>query len=175
MRVIESIRKFLSNPFFSDRRTLFRVWALIGLIAGVVKMNECNNFLIFRGVFWHTIKNIPLFAPYPEEYFDVNHYGPLFSLVVAPFATLPSQIGVILWCVALSLTLYWAIRKLPFDDKKRVLFYWFCAHELLTALMMQQFNIAIAEMKGETVKRKEKQKEGWAEFWIILGTVVKFY
>ena len=75
-------------------------------------MHNHNNFLIFRGVFWHTIDQLPLFIHYPAEYGDMNHYGPLFSLVIAPFAVVPEWLGLIMWDVALALFLYVAIRNL---------------------------------------------------------------
>ena len=84
-RFTTSCKEFFSKPFFSDSRTLLGLWTLLAIIATIAKMKpeRCNNFLIFKGTFWHAWQGTSLYAPYPEEYFDVNHYGPLFSLVIA--------------------------------------------------------------------------------------------
>lgn len=163
---------FLQKPFFSDYRTLFGLWLLLPIIAGLIKVS--NNFLIFKYVFWHTVDQTSLYTAYPE-YWDTNHYGPVFSLVIAPFAILPLRLGLLLWLVALSLALYYAVRKLPLVKRKHIFIYWFCAHELLTALFMAQFNIAIAAIIVATFYCIQKEKELWAAFYIILGTFVKLY
>ena len=163
---------FLQKPFFSDYRTLFGLWLLLPIIAGLIKVS--NNFLIFKYVFWHTVDQTSLYTAYPE-YWDTNHYGPVFSLVIAPFAILPLRLGLLLWLVVLSLALYYAVRKLPLVKRKHILIYWFCTHELLTALFMAQFNIAIAAIIVATFYCIQKEKEVWAAFYIMLGTFVKLY
>ena len=141
----------------------------------MTKFNKCNNFLVFKYVFWHTWNETSLYKEYPSEYFDVNHYGPLFSLVVAPFAVLPHPLGLLLWHVLLALLLYWTIRKLPIKPRIQVFILWFCAHELLTALFMSQFNIAIAAIIIASFCFIEKEQECTAAFFIVLGTFVKLY
>lgn len=163
------------KSFFTDYRTLLGLWILLGIIATVMKIHSDNNFLIFRGVFWHTWQGTSLYESYPQEYFDVNHYGPFFSVLIAPFAVLPEWIGLLLWCVGLSLFLYVAIRHNRFTDYQQLFILWFCAHELLTALYMQQFNIAIAAIILLTWFCIERERDFMAAFWIMLGTFVKLY
>lgn len=174
MKQVQRLYLFLQKPFFSDYRTLFGLWLLLPVIATLLKLSKHNNFLIFRYVYWHTIEQLPLYVAY-DEYWDTNHYGPFFSLVIAPFAMLPVRWGLFFWLIVLSLSLYYAIRKLPFPDRKRIFLYWFCAHELLTALFMSQFNIAIAAVIVATFYCIEKEKDIWAAFFIMLGTFVKLY
>ncbi len=52
---------------------------------------------------------------------------------------------------------------------------WFCAHELLTALFMQQFNIAIAAIMLLSYYFVKKEKDEWATFFIVIGFLVKLY
>ena len=174
MKQVQRLYLFLQKPFFSDYRTLFGLWLLLPVIATLLKLSKHNNFLIFRYVYWHTIEQLPLYVAY-DEYWDTNHYGPFFSLVIAPFAMLPVRWGLFFWLIVLSLSLYYAIRKLPFPDRKRIFLYWFCAHELLTALFMSQFNIAIAAIIVATIYCIEKEKDIWAACFIMLGTFVKLY
>ena len=174
MKQVQRLYLFLQKPFFSDYRTLFGLWLLLPVITTLLKLSKHNNFLIFRYVYWHTIEQLPLYVAY-DEYWDTNHYGPFFSLVIAPFAMLPVRWGLFFWLIVLSLSLYYAIRKLPFPDRKRIFLYWFCAHELLTALFMSQFNIAIAAIIVATFYCIEKEKDIWAACFIMLGTFVKLY
>ena len=173
--MIEKCKAFLARPFLRDYRTLLGLWLLLGVVAALAKLHAHNNFLIFRGVFWHVWQQLPLYEAYPQEYFDVNHYGPLFSLVIAPFAVVPDWLGLVLWCVSLSVFLYVAVRRSTMTQRQQVFILWFCAHELLTALFMQQFNIAIAAIILLAFFLIEKEHDAEAAFFIVVGTLVKLY
>ena len=177
LRLCAKLQPFFHKPFFTNPRTLFGLWTLLAVVAGLTKMapHRHNNFLIFRGVFWHTIQKLSLYDFYPTEYNDHNHYGPIFSLVIAPFAVVPDAIGLLLWLVVLALGMYYAVRRLPLEEGRQIFLYWFCAHELLTALQMQQFNIAIAAIIIGSFAAIEKGREVTAAFLIVLGTFVKLY
>ena len=177
LRLCAKLQAFFHKPFFSNPRTLFGLWTLLAVVAGLTKIapHRHNNFLIFRGVFWHTIQKLSLYDFYPTEYNDHNHYGPIFSLVIAPFAVVPDAIGLLGWLVVLALGMYYAVRRLPLEEGRQIVLYWFCAHELLTALQMQQFNIAIAAIIIGSFAAIEKGREVTAAFLIVLGTFVKLY
>ena len=169
-------KTFFAKPFFHDRRTILWLWIALSVIAAVLKYNRTdNNFRIFRGVFWHTLQGTSLYAEYPLEYYDVNHYGPFFSLVIAPFALMPIPLGLVFWCIALSLTLYFAITRSTFSSWQQMFVLWFCSETLLTSLFMQQFNIAIAAIIIASYALIEKERDFWAAFLIVLGTFVKLY
>ena len=173
--MIDKCKAILGKPFFRDYRTLLGLWLILGIAAALAKMHAHNNFLIFRGVFWHVWNGTPLYTAYPEEYWDVNHYGPFFSLVFAPFAVVPEWLGLILWCVSLSLFLYVAIRRSDLTNRQQIFILWFCAHELLTSLFMQQFNVAIAAIIVLAFFLIEKERDTEAAFFIVVGTLVKLY
>lgn len=177
LHLCAKLQAFFHKPFFSNPRTLFGLWTLLAVVAGLTKIapHRHNNFLIFRGVFWHTIQKLSLYDFYPTEYNDHNHYGPIFSLVIAPFAVVPDAIGLLGWLVVLALGMYYAVRRLPLEEGRQIFLYWFCAHELLTALQMQQFNIAIAAIIIGSFAAIEKGREVTAAFLIVLGTFVKLY
>jgi hypothetical protein len=80
-----------------------------------------------------------------------------------------------MWCVALSLGLYVAVRRSLLTSGQQLFVLWFCAHELLTALYMQQFNIAIAAIIVGAFFLIEKERDATAAFLIVLGTLVKIY
>ena len=175
MRLKSKISVMLAHPALRDYRLLLGLWMLLAVVAALTKLHSCNNFLIFRGVFWHAWQGQSLYACYPAEYNDMNHYGPFFSLVIAPFAVPPLWLGLLLWCVALTMMLYVAVRWSQFTQRQQLFLLWFCAHELLTALFMQQFNIAIAAGIVLTYYCIEREKDFWAAFFIMLGTFVKLY
>ena len=177
LRLCAKVQTFFRKPFFAQPRTLFGLWTFLAVIAGITKMapHRHNNFLIFRGVFWHTLQKLSLYDFYPKEYNDHNHYGPIFSLVIAPFAVVPDALGLLGWLVVLALGMYYAVRRLPLEEGRQIFLYWFCAHELLTALQMQQFNIAIAAIIVGSFAAIEKGREVTAAFLIVLGTFVKLY
>lgn len=171
----EKVKAFLAKPFFHDYRTLFGVWMLLPVIMWIMKLNRANNFLIYRGSFWNAVRGWNLYLPNPAEYGDLHHYGPTFSLLFAPFAIVPKWLGLLMWGFALTLFLYWAIRKSQFTKYQQLFILWFCAHEMLTALYMQQFNIAIAATILLAYYLIEKERDFWAAFFIMLGTFVKAY
>ena len=177
LRLCAKVQTFFRKPFFAQPRTLFGLWTFLAVIAGITKIapHRHNNFLIFRGVFWHTLQKLSLYDFYPKEYNDHNHYGPIFSLVIAPFAVVPDALGLLGWLVVLALGMYYAVRRLPLEEGRQIFLYWFCAHELLTALQMQQFNIAIAAIIVGSFAAIEKGREVTAAFFIVLGTFVNLY
>ena len=164
MNYISNCKTFFTKPFFRDFRTLAGLWLLLGVLAAIMKQHSHNNFLVFRGSFWHAWQGLPLYAEYPQEHWDINHYGPLFSLIIAPFAVVPEWLGLTMWCIALALFLYVAIRRSLLTNGQQLFVLWFCAHELLTALYMQQFNIAIAAIIVLAFFLIEKERD--ATLWI---------
>lgn len=169
----------------SNERVMLAVWVVIGAVSALTKLHRNNNFLVFRGTFWHAIKGQCLYGDYPEEYFDQNYYGPVFSLIIAPFAAVPVWLGQLLWCVALAVFLYWAVKRYAglyrggdmrvTEHFVMVLMCWYCAHELLTALFMQQFNVAIAAIIVLAFVFVERERDPWAALLIMVGTMVKLY
>ncbi len=163
------------NQILTDRRTLLGLWLLLAVIGAVTKLHRCNNFLVFRGAFWHTWNETSLYAAYPAEYNDTFYYGPVFSLVIAPFAVTPLFVGLLLWLLLLTLVLWLAVRHSEFTHRQQLFVWWFCAHELLTAIYMQQFNIAIAAIILASYYLIRRERDFWAAFAIMLGTMVKLY
>ncbi len=178
MTLTKKISDFFYKPFFSDYRTLLGLWVSLGVIAclsTVLQGSSSNNFLIFRGVFVHFADNLSLYGEYPAEYKDVNLYGPFFSMIIAPFAVLPIWLGQLLWQVGLSVFLFSSVRYLTINKASKIFIYWYCAHELLTALFMSQFNIAIAGIIILSFAAIEKEKDWLAALLIVVGTFVKIY
>lgn len=170
------LSEILKWQFWRNKWTLFSLWMLMVVISVALHMHNFNNFLIYKFTFWHAIEQKSLYAAYPQDHFDVNHYGPIFSLIMAPFAVVPSLwVGVFLWHLALGLFLWWAIRQGTLTTEQKVVVIWLTAHEMLNALGMSQFNVATAAMILLTYSAIRRGKDIWAAFWIVLGTLVKMY
>lgn len=170
----ENIKNVFRHPCFNRYTTVGVVWGIAVLAAWLLK-HPNNNFIIFRNVFWHVLQQLPLYVEYPEVYHDINHYGPSFSLIIAPFAIFPVKFGYLLWLAAMSALLFMAVRSLPFERKKILFTMWFCANELYTALGVAQFNVAIGAMLILIFVCIEKEKDVWAALLIVVGTLVKIY
>ena len=163
-----------AKTFLSDYRTTFVLWLMLGVVSGIIKAHRgYNNFLIYKYVFWNTLEQNDLYLHYPEKFNDLNHYGPFFSLVIAPYALMPEWLGVILWNVSLAMLLYVAVRTSRFSRYEILFMLWYAAHDLLTCLFMTQFNIAVAALILLSFTMTEQRKDFWAAFFICAGVFVK--
>jgi hypothetical protein len=172
----DKVAQLLSKPFFHDYRTILVMWIVMCLILAITKSyNSDGNYRIFIGVWYHTIEQLPLFDHYPLEYDDMNHYGPFFALVIAPFAWMTRYAGMFFWMLFLCMFLYVSIRKSDFTKYQQLFLFWFCSHELLNALFLQQYNVAITAGVLLTFTMIERKQDFWAAFFIMLGTMIKLY
>ncbi|WP_316833225.1 glycosyltransferase family 87 protein [Pedobacter aquatilis] len=158
------------------KQVIVAVYVVLAIVAGSKQYlhHTFNNYLIYKYVYLHSIDLQNLYNNYPE-YLDSNHYGPLFSVFVAPFTLLPDGLGTLLWNIANVLMLLWGIYSLPLSINKRSVIAWICAHEALTALFSFQFNIALTGLMMLSFSYLVKRKEVQSAFFIAFGTLVKLY
>ena len=152
---------------------LATVGACIAQLAG--GLPHINNFLIFKYVFHHVHEQQHLYHNYPDLYFDSNHYGPVFSAVIAPFALLPVYVGCLLWCLANAVLLYVAIKRMPFSRTQQHFMLLFLLNDLVTATQNTQFNPMLTSWMLLALILVQQQKEGWATLFIALGILTKIY
>ncbi|QIG88362.1 DUF2029 domain-containing protein [Chryseobacterium sp. POL2] len=169
--------KFLN--FISNPRYIGIIYIVISAVSALAKYNRgpgaYNNYLIFKNVFFNTLQQRNLYAYYPDLYFDCNHYGILFSALIAPFAIMPDWLGIILWNVANTLVFLFAIKNLPFSSKNKAFFAWLCLQEFITAAVSLQFNIALTGLLILSATYIYKQKEIKSALAIAIGIFVKIY
>ena len=134
-----------------------------------------NNYFVFKYNFLHVINQQNLYASYPENYFDYNHYGPIFAYIIAPFALLPDSAGVILWVVFTSGVLLTAILMLPIKQEQRLLIVLLCVHELMTSAANVQSNPIIAALIVLSFVFIKREQDFWAALMIALGIFIKLY
>jgi hypothetical protein len=173
----KKITSFFRLPFFNNRLNIISLWMIITLISVIKQLviGKFNNYKIYKNVYFHTIEKLPLYKEYPLEYFDHNHYGPVFSLVIAPFALLPDYLGLPLWGLFNAGILAWAITQLPLKSTQINAVLWICFQELLTALLGLQFNPMMTAIIILSFVYIEKAKDFWSAFFIVLGVFVKLY
>jgi hypothetical protein len=173
----KKITSFFRLPFFNNRLNIISLWMIITLISVIKQLviGKFNNYKIYKNVYFHTIEKLPLYKEYPLEYFDHNHYGPVFSFVIAPFALLPDYLGLPLWGLFNAGILAWAITQLPLKSTQINAVLWICFQELLTALLGLQFNPMMTAIIILSFVYIEKAKDFWSAFFIVLGVFVKLY
>lgn len=170
-------QKFLK--FISDYRIIFVIYIIVAAVTAYSKYKRgtggYNNYLIFKAVFYNTLQEKNIFLQYPDFFFDSNHYGIFFSLLIAPFAMMPDGLGAVLWNVCSTLVFLYAIYKLPFSDAKKSFFAWLCLQEFITAATYFQFNIILTGLLMLSVVCIYERKEAHSAFAILVGTFVKVY
>ena len=170
-------QKFIK--FISDYRIIFVIYIIVAAITAFSKYKRgvggYNNYLIFKGVFYNTLQEKNIFLQYPDLFFDSNHYGVFFSLLIAPFALMPDWLGCILWNVTVTMVFLYAIYKLPFSDRKKSFFAWLCLQEFITAATYFQFNIALTGLLMLSAIYVYERKETKSASAILIGTFVKVY
>lgn len=166
--------KILLNPKY-----IFGVYLIIAVATALSKYFRgsyaINNYLIFKSVFFNTRDQTNLFTEYPDRFFDMNHYGVFFSLLIAPFALMPDWLGITLWNAANTFIFIYAIHKLPFSDAKKALFALFCLQEYITAALSLQFNIALTGLLLLSAVYIYERKETKSVTAILIGVFVKIY
>ena len=155
------------------------LWFVLAILAAVAEISRghaaINNYDIFAGVFEHSLAQKNLYIAYPAEYTDTNHYGPLFGVLIAPFALLPDYLGCFLWCVANVWVLFYAIRQLPFTREQQHIILLIGLVEMMTAIHNVQFNPMLTGWIILSFMLVEKENDFWAALFIVAGFYIKIY
>lgn len=168
----------LLTPLLGPNRVR-SLWFIIPLVATIIGAMQgpsyYNNFLIFKQVFWHTLEQKNLYLAYPAEYLDKNHYGPLFAVLIAPFAIMPVKIGVILWAMTNVAVLFYAIQQLPLSNWGKRTILLIALIETLTSIQNVQFNPMLTAWIVLAYVWVKKDQQFAATAFIIAGTFIKIY
>lgn len=177
MRENKTKNWFLSGEFLYNKTWAIVLWFGLALIAVLLDLfhEKTNNYIIFKHVYIHTLQQVNLYLEYPQQYVDVNLYGPVFSMVMAPFTFLPDWLGIICWGMFNTGILYFAIRKLPIQGKWQNAIIILSAHEMMNAASWLQSNPLIAACIIFGFVFIHEGKNVWALFFIMLGTFIKIY
>lgn len=161
-----------------DRKKTSRLlWLLLPALAGLshVLRKEYNNYAIYKGVFYHLYHQTNLYGLYPNEYYDSNHYGPLFSLIIMPFCVFPDYIGVILWVILHAFILYKALMVLPLKRSDQWILLAICVVDLMTSSHNIQVNPSVAALIILSWYFVKEEKDFWAVLFVLIGAYIKLY
>jgi hypothetical protein len=155
------------------------LWFALAAIAASLEMSrglgDINNFLIYKNVFWHSVHQQNLYLPYPQDHADMNHYGPFFGLIIAPFAVLPTLLGCFLWCLVNAWVLFYAISKLPISDRNKQVVLLIGMIEMMTATHSVQFNTMLTGWILLSFVFTQRKQDILATLFIVAGFYVKIY
>ena len=165
------------KKYFKSDRYILMVWLLLPILNWSIDFfkDRYNNYKIFKYVFWHLIDQSNLYLKYPGHHTDVNHYGPLFSIIIAPFAVTPDIVGCVLWGIFNVLMVYYAMVRLKLKQEYKILLMTLITIELGNAVWSNQFNPSVLALILLSFVCVEEEKDFYAGFWIMLGTFVKLY
>lgn len=169
-----NILKFIYNP-----KIIFGIYFIVSGVSALAKylngVGAYNNYMIFKNVFTNTRLQQNIYSLYPDVHFDSNHYGILFSFLIAPFAMMPDWLGIILWNMANTAVLIFAFSKLPLSKNKISIFAWLCLQEFITSSVSLQFNVALTGLLILSAVYIYERKETQSAIMILIGFFVKIY
>ncbi len=174
------MKYFLKNISIGKWKIPFPVilWFSLATIAVLLEMSRglesFNNFILYKHVFIHLKEQHNLYVGEPFNLFD-NHYGPFFSLIIAPFSFFGDYVGCFLWCIVNAWVLFYAIQQLPISDQHKMMVLLISALEMMTATHSVQFNTMLTGWIVLSYVLVEKELDFWAVLFIAAGFLVKLY
>jgi hypothetical protein len=141
---MSKLAKLVTNKPFVF--TLYFGLSFFAVAKSVIINHIHNNYFVYKYGFLNVIHQQTTFGPQPEHFGDLYHYGPVFALLMAPFALLPDGVGVILWVMFNAWVLYKAIKLLPLKENQYLIILLICAHELMTSSSNVEINPLIGAL-----------------------------
>jgi hypothetical protein len=167
----------LSKKFFQKDIYISFIWLLLPVINWAIDFpkGRYNNYKIFSSMFWHMRDYKNLYMSYPADHGDYFLYGPVFSILIAPFALLPDVIGMMLWGVANVAILIYAINRLRLKTEIKILLMLLSTIELGNSVWAQQFNPSVMALILLGYVMIEEKRDFYSPLWILLGAFIKLY
>jgi len=154
------------------------LWFLLAAVAVLVEEmrgpGSFNNYFTYKYVFIHARSLQNLYVGEPASIYD-NLYGPLFSLLIAPFALFNDYVGCFLWCIANAWVLYIGIKQLKIDYNFRMIILLISAIEMMTSIHSVEFNAMVAGWIILSYVMIDKGNDFWGTFFIAIGMMTKVY
>jgi hypothetical protein len=132
--------------FLTDIRFIVGLYFISTIVVSIQKINSnsINNVLIFRSSFLNFINQIDLYSLHPEQHYDYYKYSPLFAILMAPFAMLPSLWAALVWNLVNAILFLVGVKMLEVDTKSKKIFLWLCFFEFLTSMNYFQSNVMMS-------------------------------
>lgn len=133
-----------------------------------------NNFVIYKYSFWHLLQQSNLYQKYPAAYFDQFLYGPLFGVLIAPFALLPDLLAMTCWISFSMWVLYKGLSYFT-GENPPIILYVIALLEAATSVHNLQFNLLIAGGLLWAFALVKQEKEWASALLIIILMLTKIY
>jgi hypothetical protein len=167
---------FISKPFILSLWFGLSLFAVIkGVLVNDGTTHNYNNYIIYKHNFLNLIQQHSLFGPQPQFYFDLNHYGPVFALIIAPFSFFPDKIGVILWVLFNTWILFKAVMMMPLKQSSCLIILLINANSMMGSSGNVQVNPLITALVIFSFVFIRNKQDFWAALFIMLGTAIKLY
>ncbi len=141
------------------------------LSVGGVRSN--NNFTIFKNSFFHLIHHQSLYSAFPDEYYDLFQYHPVFAVLFAPIALLPAPIDLFIWLFCSTIAFLFALKHLGLDKRWTVWLMLLSVFEVSKNVLYSQTNILITTGMMVAFIFFERQKQTQAVFTSVLNFCFK--
>jgi hypothetical protein len=114
--------------YLTNLRVMF--FLLVAIAIGIALQqnhfapDRLRNIIIFKMSFYNLMNHVNLYTinhVYEGLTLDTYKYSPSFAILYAPFAVLPLKLNTVLWNILNAVVFFFAIKSLPFSDKKNLL------------------------------------------------------
>lgn len=154
------------------------LWFLLTFLSVLAEVcrgeNSYHNYIVYKDSYLHTLNLQSMYFVNARQ-LTYYFYGPVFSLMFAPFAWLPNYLGAIGWCLLNAYILWIAVKSLPVAENKKSIVLLIALIDLLTSTHNVQINPIIAALVILSFVMVEKENDFWAACFIVLGFLVKVY
>ncbi len=176
------------SSYLYNNKFIFWIYVLVTIIVSLAKYyagtnyidggaySHINNYHIFKASFQHLISGKDLYTLHPADHFDLYKYSPAFAVFMGLFYWLPDVIGIIIWNMLNSITLFFSILQLNrISSKNKILLLLFILPELIISLQNSQSNGLMAALIIYAFNFLEKEKYFIATLFISLTVFIKLF
>lgn len=177
------MRKITVPAIFFNLEFMF--WLLVVLTSVVATMQynfgqvHLWNIHIFRMSFFNLIHHPDVLYTWrydsDGQLIDIFKYSPAFALLFAPLSLMPLKASILFWNLLNVLLFFFAIRSLPFDNKKKSIILWLSLPELIVSIESSQSNLLMAAFIIFAFAFMEKQKLLLATLCIVSSIFIKLF
>jgi hypothetical protein len=170
-------RNYRIYELLLEKKIVFAIWIIITLSFVIDSWisDRMNNYLIFENTFRNLINDRSLYALYPSFHDDANHYGPIFTLIIAPFSLLPNWLGLLFWNLFNCLVLFKAMNTLPVNDRDKCMIYYIAIPCLIESMLNQQFNPVAGALIILNYTMLNRNGGFFSALFMVLGIFIKLY
>ena len=165
--------------FLANLNLLFCVYVVVAIVVSVHRYilgpDDYGNYLIFKNSFNHLLQGKDMYALYPELHIDLFKYSPTFAVLFSPFTMLPDFLGLILWNLLNAMALFFAVKMISIEEKKKVFILWFILIEMITSTQNYQSNALIASLIIFVFVLLERKNYLVAGICVAVGFYIKLF